>query len=168
MPPTPAPALAEQGRECPALSSPLPRPACPPAALATEGHRLCLGSQSQSQKGTSWTAGAWMAFFMWSSLNSLLLFRVHATEAEGGEGVMAPEKQPGRRKERRGAGEIQSLHHASPPSPAPCRPSLPAGPLAAHCNLSTSGPQSTCLYFWPFIGYWGLLAPFLLPAHHVI
>lgn len=125
--PTPAAALAEQRGERPALSRP-PPPRLPLLLLPLAR----LGPQSQSLKGTSWAAGPWTASFVWPGLNSLLLLRVHATEAEGGEGVMAPEKQPGRRTERRGAGEGWSLGRAPPPSPAPCPPSLPARPPAAH------------------------------------
>lgn len=42
------------------------------------------------------------------TLNLLPLLGVHATEAEGAEGVMAPEKHPGRRQERRGTGKSPS------------------------------------------------------------
>lgn len=42
------------------------------------------------------------------TLNLLPLLGVHATEAEGAEGVMAPEKHPGRRQERSGTGKSPS------------------------------------------------------------
>lgn len=55
------------------------------------------------------------------ALNLLPLLGVHATETEGGEGVMAPEKHPGRGRERRRAGESLSQCHVLLPSP----PALP-------------------------------------------
>lgn len=61
---------------------------CPPHSL----QRFSLGSQPQSQP---------------IPLDILALLRIQAAESEGGEGIMAPEKDPGRRQH---GGQLVRVH----------------------------------------------------------
>lgn len=92
-------------RQWPAVSTPhqvlhSPHPIVPGPSRVTGF--ICDPSPRVSKK-PQWAARSHMAEFG-PALNLLPLLRVHATEAEGGEGVMAPEKHPGRGRGRRIAG----------------------------------------------------------------
>lgn len=76
--------------------------------LAPEVHRLCLESQSRARQKLQRHLGPVQPSPFGPTLNLLALLGVHATEAEGAEGVMAPEKHPGRRQERRGTDKSPS------------------------------------------------------------
>lgn len=104
-------------RQWPAVSTPHQVPPSPhpvgPGPSRVTGF-ICDPSPRVSKK-PQWAARSHMAEFG-PALNLLPLLRVHATEAEGGEGVMAPEKHPGRGRGRRIADGSLSWCHILPPS----------------------------------------------------
>lgn len=76
-------------------------------------HRVSLCQPAPRARGhLGGRLGPGQASWFGPALNLLPLLRVQATEAEGAEGVMAPEKHPGKRQERKGAAESPPQGHA--------------------------------------------------------
>lgn len=94
-----------------------PTPPCPTAPPSVApGLLKIIGSVCDPIPEPARHLGGWLgpgqSSLFGPALNLLPLLWVHATEAEGAEGEMAPEKYPGKRQERRGAGESPPQGHA--------------------------------------------------------
>lgn len=108
--------MASCVRPAPAVPLPAPSMPHPPLLLLLLAPIRIVGSVCDPVPEPAGHLGGRLgpgqASWFGPALNLLPLLRVQATEAEGAEGVMAPEKHPGKRQERKGAAESPPQGHA--------------------------------------------------------